>query len=331
MLPPSGFCGTVDASYLAPKTIKDYKACAVALGKFFGRLKLVDIHAGHLREYQRGRAFCDKSAGDWTKPCGANRIRKEIALLIRILRDAKLWGCEEDSYFQPLRAVENDVPRAMQPDEQARFLRAAASREEWQFVYWYAVLALQTTASTNELRSLRIGDVLLGQSLIQIRAANAKNKYRIRTIPLETREVVLALARLMERARALGAGAPHHFLFPIQEAKGRYNPNRPMCDTGIYKRWDAVRTAAGLPWLRPYDLRHTAITRMAEAGAPIQVIMSFAGHMTLRMQQHYTTISMMAKRGWARSAWEETPISEASRKGPHHESNGPDGNYFRTA
>jgi len=149
--------------------------------------------------------------------------------------------------------------------------------------------------------------VLLAQGILQIRREGAKNKYRIRTIPLETPEVIWALARLVERARSLGAAAPHHYLFPIQEAKGHYNPNRAMSDSGLKKRFNAVRAAANLDWLRPYDLRHTAITRMAEAGVPIQVVMSFAGHMTQRMQQHYTAISLTAKRKWARSTWSEDP------------------------
>jgi integrase len=329
------FALMTDASYLAPNSIKDYRACASALGKFFGKLRLRDIHLGHLREYQRGRAFCDQTAGDWKKPCGANRIRKEIVLLIRILRAARLWGDEESTFFKPLRRVELDVPRAMQPDEQRRFLGVAASRAEWQFVLWYSVVALQTTASTNELRMLRIGDVLLHQGLLQIRREGAKNKYRIRTIPLETREIAWALERLIERARTLGAAAPHHYLFPMAEAKGRYNPNRAMSDSGLKKRWEAVRKAAELPWLRPYDLRHTAITRMAEAGTPIQIIMSFAGHMTLRMQQHYTTISLMAKRQSARAIWGEAvfaapltgQVSAPSQFGPHQDGYGVDAHF----
>jgi integrase len=318
---PEGSTHVTDASYLAPRTVKDYRACASALAKFFGRLKLGEIHAGHLRTYQSGRAFCDRAVGDWRKPCQANRIRKEVTLLIRILRDARLWGAEESDRFQPLRPVESNVNRSMSPDEQRRFLAYAASRTEWQFVHWYAVVALQTCASTNELRGLRLGDVLLHQGLLQIRSENAKNKYRIRTIPLETAEVVWALERLIERANTLGAAAPHHCLFPIQEAKGCYNPNYPMSDSGLKKRWAAVRSASGLDWLRPYDLRHTAITRMAEAGAPIQVIMSFAGHMTMRMQQHYTTISLMAKRQWARSAWEE-PVARTAPRRPAQERSG---------
>ncbi len=298
------------ASYLGRRTLRDYHACAGALSRFFWRLRLSDIHPGHLREYQRARAVCDKSVcggvcGAWQRPCGANRIRKEIALLLRILRAGKCWSDVDQLSFQPLRAEESDIPRAMQPDEQQRFLAMAASRAEWQFIHWYSILALQTTASTNELRALHLGDVLLEQNILQIRSEGAKNKYRIRTIPLETEEVIWALERMIERARSLGSAAPHHYLFPIQESKGHYNPTRPMSDSGLKKRWNAVRQAAGLSWLRPYDLRHTAITRMAEAGVPVQVIMSFAGHMTLRMQQHYTTISLVSKRKWARATWEE--------------------------
>jgi integrase len=303
-----------DISYLSAKTIKDYRTCAVALGKFFAKLPLNKIHPGNLTAYQNARALNIlrvsgakgvQETHPWVKRAGANRIRKEIDLLRQILRSARLWGDEEKRSFVPLRRVENDVPRAMQPEEQDRFLRVAASKEPWQFVYWYSVLALRTTASTNELRSLRIGDVLLSQGVLQIRREGAKNKYRMRTIPLETPDVIWALERLIERAKAMGAAEPYHYLFPVQESRGKYDPTHPMSDSGLKKRWADVRSAAGLEWLRPYDLRHTAITRMAEAGTPIQIIMAFAGHMTLRMQQHYTAISMMAKRKWARSVWGE--------------------------
>ena len=147
----------------------------------------------------------------------------------------------------------------------------------------------------------------------------------------ELEEVVWALERLLERARSLGSGAPHHYLFPIQETKTHYDPLRPMSDSGLKKRWNAVRQAAGLDWLRPYDLRHTAITRMAEAGTPIQVIMSFAGHMTLRMQQHYTTISLMAKRKWARATWDEEGYGGFSGAPPNQKSQQFPQSFLRSA
>jgi hypothetical protein len=69
-----------------------------------------------------------------------------------------------------------------------------------------------------------------------------------------------------------------------------------MSNSGMRKAWEAVRQAADVPWLRVHDLRHTAITRMAEAGVPIPVILSMAGHISTRMQQHYTAVSEFAKR-----------------------------------
>jgi hypothetical protein len=77
-----------------------------------------------------------------------------------------------------------------------------------------------------------------------------------------------------------------------------------MSNSGIRKTWDAVRRAADVPWLRIHDLRHTAITRMAEANVPIPVILSMAGHVSTRMQQHYTAISTFAKRQAVEAAFE---------------------------
>ena len=303
-----------DARYLAQKTLRDYWTCGRALKRFFGKLRLDAIHVGHMEEYQRARAVCDTSAcsggdGDkWEKPCGANRIRKEMDMLVRILSSARLWDREEmKEDFVRVRKVDLDVPRAMDAQQQEHFLRVAASREEWQFVLWYANVGLQTAAATNELRSLQLGDVMLGQpghEMIHIRPEGAKNRHRIRTVPL-VGPSIWAMQHLVERARELGSAQPHHYLFPIQVAKGFYDPCRPMSDSGLKKRWDEVRTAAGLKWLRPYDLRHTGITRMAERGVPIDVAMDLVGHMTLQMHKHYTSISKGAKRNWLTATWDE--------------------------
>lgn len=298
-----------DVRYVAPRTIRDWRQVLRSTEKFFGRLRLGEIRAGHFREYQRARALNRlevQGAGTvqpWAQPAGANLIRREVTMVKRILRAAGAWRGELEDTVQIVRAVENDVPRAMTPEEQHRLLHVAASRPEWDVVLWWAIVALQTTASTNELRAIRLGDVFLEQEIVQIRNLGAKNTARVRTIPLQTPEIVWALRNLMARARQLGANGPHCFLFPVHVTADRYDPMRPMTEWGLRKRWEAVRAEAGLPWLRMYDTRHAGITRMAEAGVPIQVIMSFAGHLTLRMQQHYTAISMQAKRRWAAAAW----------------------------
>ncbi len=291
-----------NARYISERTERDLRQYARAAGLFFGELPLSDILVGHLREYQRARATCDKNCGRWHAPAGANLIRKEIGLVIRILKAAGAWTPLHEEGFEPLQSVENDVPRALSPDEQHRWLKAAASRETWRVVYWWSIVALQTTAGTNEMRALRLGDIFLNQGTMQIRTEGAKNKFRVRTIPLSTPEVAWALDGLMQRAARLKATMPWHYLFPFHQGQ-TYDPERPMTVWGLRKAWDGVRAASGIEWFEPRDLRHTAITRMAEAGVPIQVIMSFAGHISPRMQQHYTAISMQAKRRWAAAAW----------------------------
>jgi integrase len=286
--------------YISPRRIKDLRRYAGAAGKFLGRLQLKDIHLGHLYEYQRARAECDQEAAAFAAPAGANVIRKEIQTIVSVLDAAGLWPDELERRFRRVQAAESDVPPAITPEEQKRLLEAAASREQWRPVYWYALLALQTTAATNELRGLRLDDTT--SNTIRVRG---KNHYRNRTIPVVTDEARGALENLVSRARQLGAKNGEDFLFPRHLTADRYDAGRPMTVWGLRKRWEAVREAAALPGLTIYGLRHAALTRMAEAGAPIHVMMSFAGQMSMRMQRHYVAISLASKCEWARTVWEE--------------------------
>jgi integrase len=47
---------------------------------------------------------------------------------------------------------------------------------------------------------------------------------------------------------------------------------------------------------RFYDLRHQAITELAEAGASDATLMAVSGHMSRRMLEHYSHLRMAAKR-----------------------------------
>jgi integrase len=56
------------------------------------------------------------------------------------------------------------------------------------------------------------------------------------------------------------------------------------------------RAAAPLHGLGFHDLRHQAITEMAEGGASDATMMAVAGHMSRRMLEHYSHVRMAAKR-----------------------------------
>jgi integrase len=47
---------------------------------------------------------------------------------------------------------------------------------------------------------------------------------------------------------------------------------------------------------RFHDLRHQAITELAEGGASDATMMSIAGHMSRAMLEHYSHVRMAAKR-----------------------------------
>ena len=51
------------------------------LGKFFGQLKIKDIHLGHLREYQRARMA--NTGMMWMKRAGPSVINHEISVMQR--------------------------------------------------------------------------------------------------------------------------------------------------------------------------------------------------------------------------------------------------------
>jgi integrase len=60
--------------------------------------------------------------------------------------------------------------------------------------------------------------------------------------------------------------------------------------------WRNAAKTAGLEGLRFHDLRHTAITKLAETLASEQTIMAIAGHVSRKMLEHYSHIRMEAKR-----------------------------------
>jgi integrase len=60
--------------------------------------------------------------------------------------------------------------------------------------------------------------------------------------------------------------------------------------------WRTLTKKAGLPGFRFHDLRHCAITSLAESGASDSIIMAIARHVSRRMLERYSHVRMEAKR-----------------------------------
>ena len=125
-------------------------------------------------------------------------------------------------------------------------------------------------------------------------------------IPL-TEVAASALARLRTRAQSFGPVEPSHYVFAAFVPKFTFSGNRVVGykvtafePTKHVKSWrSAWRTLtkkAGLPGFRFHDLRHCAITQLAEGGTPDSTIMAIAGHVSRRMLERYSHVRMEAKR-----------------------------------
>ena len=73
--------------------------------------------------------------------------------------------------------------------------------------------------------------------------------------------------------------------------------------------------AAGLKGLRFHDLRHTAITKLAETVTSEQTIMDIAGHVSRRMLEHYSHVRLEAKRRALDAIAAPEPAAEGAQKG----------------
>jgi integrase len=180
----------------------------------------------------------------------------------------------------------------------------ASSKPGWQVAYYAALLAANTTARGCELKGLRLADVNLLEKTLTIRRASTKTDAGARVVPLnETAQ--MACARLLERARKLGALEPEHHLFPASLSQ-HTKPGDPLKDARGYDptmamrswrtAWRHLTVVAGLRGSRFHDLRHHSITKLAEAGTPDHTLMAIAGHVSHDMLEHYSHIRMQPKR-----------------------------------
>lgn len=271
---------------IGPRTVHDYKHWIRYLGKFFDALPLQDIHIGHLEEYQRLRS----------ERAGPVCINHELGVLQQILRRAGLWHAFADHY-QPLKRVPSRVGRALSSDQEAKLFRIMAEKPRWKVAYCCSLITANTTAGPGEIRKLQLRDLDLDADPPQIHVVDgAKNWKRVRDLPLNE-SALWAVQQLRDRALAMGAKYPEHYLLPHRAGKrGDFpDPTRPM---GSWRKaWESLREKAGMPELRMYDLRHHVITKLLEnEEVSERTVIDLAGQVSRAMLERYSHIRMASKR-----------------------------------
>ena len=297
--------------HVSERTTQFEKERLKPLCKHFGENPLSRFKAENITGYQTARLASGISG---------RTVNMEIGVLRRMLKRAKVWNAiAEDVRALPER--QGAVGKVLPADLKRKLFEVAASKPEWTAAHCAAVLAVSTTCRGVEIKNLRWQDVDLFGRVATIRRSKTAAGHR--TIPLNG-DAMAALSRLLERARALGSSEPQHYVFPTCEHI-TIDPARPQKSWRTAWRKLIAETArqagrkaaheslsarqglraaiaawkrAAAPFLgfRFHDLRHQAITEMAEAGVSDATLMAVSGHMSRRMLEHYSHVRMAAKR-----------------------------------
>ena len=245
---------------LRPKTLLSFQTSKNAVLRVFKGRALSSITAAELERYKADRA------GD-VKPASINR---ELAFLKILFRKAVEWGAVEKSpaaTVKRLREPEGEI-RVLTDAEAARLLAAAAPH-----LRPVLEVLLSTGMRKNEVLKLRWaradGEAIAGASLVDltrgeiiIPADLAKN-HKSRTVPVSPE-----LEDLF-RCQRWAPGAP---VFPFNE---------------IRRSFTTAARRAGLRGLRLHVLRHTAASRMIEAGIDVVTVSRVLGHSDLKITLRY--------------------------------------------
>jgi len=304
--------------HVSPRTYQLDSERLRPLRTFFGDRPLIRIKADDIAAFQRARLAGEIQFGKprQTLAVQPRTVNMEVGVLRQLLGRAKVWrAVEEDVRMLP--ESKGTVGRVLTREQKRHLFATAASEDRWLVAYCAAVLAASTTCRGVELKNLRWRDVDLFEQRVQVK--RSKTDAGLRTIPLIP-DATAALARLLERAEALGSSEPEHFVFPACE-RNVIDPTRPQTSwrtawrklvncaaktAGAQAALDAgangleqekARATAEGPFLgfRFHDLRHQAITELAETGASDATLMSIAGHMSRAMLEHYSHVRMTAK------------------------------------
>ncbi len=313
-------------AHLSPSTVRIERTNLGHLNPFFGRLLLCDISAESVAHYQVFRT--EEGASPKT-------VNLEIGTLRAVLRKHRLWAAIQQD-VRMLRTVD-DVGRAISREEEAALLRACGESRSRSLLPAVA-LALNTAMRYSELRLLKWANVNSVARSLTV-GVSKTDAGAGRVIPLNPRAHALLsfwAARFPERkpehylfpTERYGAAGddfqPCAYATdpekPIgrwkeawEAAKERTRRYCPACKTGVLV--DAVVggtvgylckvcsfATKELPCgvqCRFHDLRHTACTRMLEAGESFPVVASVMGwsaSTAVRMAKRYGHIGEEAQR-----------------------------------
>ena len=262
------------AHVVAKNTFSEAQRCMKHLVPTFGPRLICDITPDDIATYQRKRL----------QTGAENRtVNLEVGELRKVMKANDAW-IPLVGKVKMLRE-RHDIGKALMPEQERALLQATAERDS--ACHTATVLALNTTLRSDEIKQLTWEQIDLEQrSLVVGRSKTDAGEGR--PIPLN----VVAFEALVRWAGRYPGAKPEHYVFPWCENR-QIDPSR--ATKGWRTAWRNALKQAGFH-CRFHDLRHTAITKLAEGQASDMTIMGIAGHVSKKMLERYSHIRMTAKR-----------------------------------
>jgi len=248
-----------------PRTAIQYRSIAKRLKKEFGHMPLATIRPRHVA------AYIAKQTGDYE----ASTVSRDIDLLHDVFKTAKR---EELVPANPVEGAERPRLarrrwRILSATEITR-VKSAFTDEQAKTIFLTLVL---TGIRRSELQALRWRDVDLVENVLRV--ADSKTEEGIRAIALPSS---LAEALWQNRRKSNFQGEDER-VFCHPERGSVYREHV------FAEQFREALVEAGITdYVRPFhDLRHTALTHDAAAGASPIALMAKAGHTDMKITRRY--------------------------------------------
>ena len=251
----------LDEHAVKKASYKSFKSHVRNLNLFFGDYTLMDITPKLINEYKLKRKT------DGVKPGSINRELATLKKAFNLALKEWEWVRENPTSKVSLEEEDNKRDRWLTFEEEDRLLEVC--HPPW--MKEIVLFALNTGMRLGEILALRWGDVdLLRKTVVVMKS---KNKDR-RTIPIN--EKAFDLLETKAKVRSIKTD----LVFFSQNHSMIVN-----CEASRFFHDTVVK--AQIEDFRFHDLRHTAATRMIQAGKDLYKVQRLLGHKSPMMTQRY--------------------------------------------
>ncbi|WP_433559208.1 tyrosine-type recombinase/integrase [Pseudonocardia xinjiangensis] len=256
---------------------------------------------GHLSPRMITNGAVDRAVHGWiADDCSRSTVKNSIAALVRVMEQAVRDGIIDRNparitgWQSQYRKAEDELddPRSLALPDWATLTRLAdalVARSADHYRGWgnVVIFAACTAARIGEVSGCRVSDIDSTNWMWTVRRQTTpspgglvdkgtKGK-RARVVPL-----IGDVRDLVQQRIDAAQGRPDARLFT--------GPRGGRITTAVLRdatHWDEVVSELGLEHLRRHALRHTGLTWMADAGVPVHVLRTIAGHGSLTTTQRY--------------------------------------------